>query len=189
MTLRISGGRVLLPDLSASEADVLVDPAAGEILDVGPDLTGDTELDATGGLVIPGFVSAHTHAPMTLFRGYADDKPVGAWLREDVWPIEAELTGPDIRAGAELGTVEMIRSGTTTFADMYFGVDFEALHLTLIHDPVRHLVYAARGSDVRHTVCDGDAVMRDRELLTLDEERVRREAAERASELVTRASE
>lgn len=122
MTLCISGGRVLLPDLSISEADVLVDPAEGDVLDVGPNLAGETELDATGGLVIPGLINAHTHAPMTLFRGYDDDKPVGAWLREDIWPVEAELTAPDIRAGAELGIVEMIRSGTTTFADMYFGV-------------------------------------------------------------------
>ncbi|MFL9603580.1 amidohydrolase family protein, partial [Aeromonas dhakensis] len=59
---------------------------------------------------------------MTLLRGYADDKPLEAWLREDIWPAEAELTPGDVRAGTELGIVEMIKSGTTAFADMYFEV-------------------------------------------------------------------
>ncbi|PSP17535.1 S-adenosylhomocysteine deaminase [Halobacteriales archaeon QH_10_67_13] len=57
---------------------------------------------------------------MTLFRGAADDKPLEAWLEEDVWPVEAELDAEDVRIGAELGIAEMIRSGTTAFADMYF---------------------------------------------------------------------
>ncbi|WP_373188980.1 amidohydrolase [Halolamina sp.] len=123
LTLCLTGGQVLLPDHSVERADVLVDPNAGEILAVGPALDGDQTLDTSGGLVIPGLVNAHTHAAMTLLRGYADDKPVGAWLEEDVWPVEAELEPPDIRAGADLGILEMIRSGTTTFADMYFGVE------------------------------------------------------------------
>jgi 5-methylthioadenosine/S-adenosylhomocysteine deaminase len=122
MTLAITGGQVLRPDLSVERADVLVDPESGDILEIGADLDGAEILDASGGLVIPGLVNAHTHAAMTLLRGYADDKPVGAWLEEDVWPVEAQLEPEDIRAGADLAAVEMIRSGTTAFADMYFGV-------------------------------------------------------------------
>jgi 5-methylthioadenosine/S-adenosylhomocysteine deaminase len=122
-TLCIEGGRVLRPDLSVTEADVLVDTTEGVVAAVGPNLEGDETLDAEGSLVIPGLVNAHTHVSMTLFRGLADDKPLMAWLQEDIWPVEAELEPADIRAGAALGVAEMIRSGTTAFADMYFEVD------------------------------------------------------------------
>lgn len=121
-TIHIAGGQVLTPDLTIRRADVLADQDAGEILDVGEDVEGDITLDASGGLVIPGLVNAHTHVPMTLLRGYADDKPLSTWLREDIWPVEANLTPEDVRAGAELGMVEMVKSGTTTFSDMYFHV-------------------------------------------------------------------
>jgi len=121
-TLCVSGGRVLLPDHDVVEADVLVDQAEGTIVEVGDDLTGDETLDVDGCLVMPGLVNAHTHAAMTLLRGIADDKPLDAWLQEDIWPVEAELTAEDVRAGTELAAVEMIKSGTTAFADMYFHV-------------------------------------------------------------------
>ncbi|MDH5018931.1 amidohydrolase [Halobacterium rubrum] len=122
-TLRIAGGSVLRPDFSVTEGDVLVDREAGEILAVGEDVEGgDERLDAEGCLVMPGLVNAHCHAAMTLLRGYADDKPLDAWLQEDIWPAEAELGAEDVRAGTELALVELIRSGTTAFADMYFHV-------------------------------------------------------------------
>jgi 5-methylthioadenosine/S-adenosylhomocysteine deaminase len=124
-TLSITGGRVLHPDRSVSRGDVLIDRETGNITAVGDPggvPAGDDELDASGGLVIPGLVNAHTHVAMTLLRGYADDKPLDRWLREDIWPVEAELTPGDVRAGAELGLVEMIRSGTTAFSEMYFHV-------------------------------------------------------------------
>jgi 5-methylthioadenosine/S-adenosylhomocysteine deaminase len=66
-------------------------------------------------------------------------------------------------------------------------VDLDAPHLTPVHDVVSHLVYAARGSDVRHTVCDGQILMRDRAVLTMDEERVKTEARERAAAVAERA--
>jgi len=134
-TLRVAGGRVLRPDMTIETADVLVDAEAGEILavdepaaiDDDPDLpnveNADRTLDAEGDLVVPGLINAHTHVAMTLLRGLADDKPLDAWLQEDIWPVEAELTPEDVRAGADLGILEMIRSGTTTFSDMYFHVD------------------------------------------------------------------
>ena len=121
-TVVIEGGDVLTPEFDVVRADVLVDADSGDVLDVGEDLDAEEVLDATDGLVIPGLVNAHTHVSMTLLRGYADDKPLETWLREDVWPVEAELTPGDVRVGAELGIVEMIRSGATTFSDMYFHV-------------------------------------------------------------------
>lgn len=121
-TLRIAGGRVLRPDMSVVEADVLADRETGQIVEVGDVEDGDETLDATGCLVMPGLVNAHCHVAMTLLRGYADDKPLDAWLREDIWPAEAAFTPEDIRAGARLGLVEMIRNGVTAFADMYFHV-------------------------------------------------------------------
>jgi len=120
--LLIAGGRVLRPDTTVERADVLVDGSDGEIVAVGEGLDGDDVLDAGDALVLPGLINAHCHAAMTLLRGYADDKPLDAWLREDVWPVEAELRPADVRAGAALGVLEMIRSGTTAFADMYFEV-------------------------------------------------------------------
>jgi 5-methylthioadenosine/S-adenosylhomocysteine deaminase len=136
-TLTIAGGRVLRPDLTVERADVVANRETGRIEAVGPDVAegtsagrraqsggaADETLDAEGCLVIPGLVNAHTHAAMTLLRGYADDKPLGPWLREDVWPAEAALEPADVRVGTELALAEMIRSGTTAFADMYFHVD------------------------------------------------------------------
>ncbi|CCQ33652.1 5-methylthioadenosine-S-adenosylhomocysteine deaminase protein [Halorhabdus tiamatea SARL4B] len=121
--LLVTGGQVLRPDMTVERADVLVDQDAGTIEAVGDPGGGDDELDAAGGLVIPGLVNTHTHVAMTLLRGLADDKPLDAWLREDIWPVEAELTPEDIRVGAELGLIEMIKSGTTALSDMYFAVE------------------------------------------------------------------
>ncbi|MFB6085719.1 MAG: amidohydrolase [Halodesulfurarchaeum sp.] len=122
-TISVTDGHVLHPDASVSRADVLVDEDDGEIRAVGQDLAGDRTLSAAGGLVMPGLVNAHTHAAMTLLRGYADDRPLDAWLREDIWPAEAALEPADVRAGTDLALLEMIRSGTTAFADMYFHMD------------------------------------------------------------------
>lgn len=80
-------------------------------------------IDATNHLVLPGFVNAHTHAAMTLLRGYADDLPLMEWLETKIWPLEAKLTGEDVYWGTMLAIVEMIKSGTTCFADMYFFMD------------------------------------------------------------------
>jgi 5-methylthioadenosine/S-adenosylhomocysteine deaminase len=123
--LRIAGGKVLRPGETVESADVLIDSESGTIVavdDPGEIPEDDETLDAENSLVMPGLVNAHTHVAMTLLRGYADDKQLDAWLQEDIWPVEAELTAEDVRAGTELGLLEMIRSGTTAFADMYFDV-------------------------------------------------------------------
>ncbi|MXZ27719.1 MAG: TRZ/ATZ family hydrolase [Gammaproteobacteria bacterium] len=78
-------------------------------------------------VVFPGLVNAHTHAGMTLLRGFADDTPLQAWLENHIWPAEARHLNEDyVRAGTELALVEMVRSGTTCFADMYFFPDVGA---------------------------------------------------------------
>ena len=83
----------------------------------------DTRVDGEGKLAIPGLVNAHTHIPMVLFRGLADDLPLVQWLSDKLWPVEGRLTADDVYWGSLLGLSEMIRSGTTAFADMYFHVD------------------------------------------------------------------
>ena len=87
------------------------------------DIAADRTVDADGGLVLPGLVNAHTHSPMTLFRGYADDLPFETWLYDRIMPAEAQLTREDVIAGARLAALEMIQTGTTAFADMYFQMD------------------------------------------------------------------
>ncbi len=77
-------------------------------------------IDGSGMVAMPGFINCHTHAAMTLMRGYADDMPLMKWLNEKIWPLEAKLQPEDFYWGTMLCTLEMIKSGTTTFADMYF---------------------------------------------------------------------
>jgi 5-methylthioadenosine/S-adenosylhomocysteine deaminase len=74
-------------------------------------------------LVLPGLINTHTHTPMTLLRGYGDDMVLRKWLGERIWPVEARLDRRSIEAGAKLGLLEMISSGTTAFLDMYFFED------------------------------------------------------------------
>lgn len=77
-----------------------------------------------GHALVPGFVNAHTHAAMTLFRGLADDLPLDAWLAEHIWPAEARFVDEAfVGAGARLAVAEMLRGGTTCFNDMYFFPD------------------------------------------------------------------
>lgn len=77
-------------------------------------------IDATGKIVMPGLINAHTHAAMALFRGLADDLPLQEWLEKHIWPAEAKyMNAEGVRLGALLAIAEMIRSGTTTFNDMY----------------------------------------------------------------------
>jgi 5-methylthioadenosine/S-adenosylhomocysteine deaminase len=75
-------------------------------------------------VLLPGFINMHTHSPMTLMRGYADDMDLDVWLREHIWPAEQEFVGPSFVAdGARLAIAEMFRAGTTCFNDMYFFPD------------------------------------------------------------------
>jgi 5-methylthioadenosine/S-adenosylhomocysteine deaminase len=80
----------------------------------------DRTLDGTGQVVLPGLVNLHTHLAMGLFRGYGDDLPLETWLRERIWPAEERLDERSMRAGVDLGLAELVRSGTTSFLDMYW---------------------------------------------------------------------
>ncbi|HUK38532.1 MAG TPA: amidohydrolase [Methanomicrobiales archaeon] len=79
-----------------------------------------TRIDGKGLALIPGLVNTHTHAAMALLRGYADDMPLQEWLATKIWPLEAHLTGEDVYQGTRLACLEMIRTGTVAFNDMYF---------------------------------------------------------------------
>src|SRR5919106_3060344 len=101
----------------------------GLISAIGPDVEpepGDEVLDGGGITLAPGFVNAHTHAGMTLFRGYADDLPLMVWLEQHIWPVEKRMSDEDVYWGTRLACVEMIRTGTTWFWDMYWHADAAA---------------------------------------------------------------
>ena len=83
-------------------------------------------IDGNGATALPGMINMHTHAAMVLLRGYTDDTPLFPWLSTKIWPIEAHMTPNDIYVGVKLACLEMIRTGTTTFNDMYFMMDAAA---------------------------------------------------------------
>ncbi|MBI9078177.1 MAG: amidohydrolase [Pseudodesulfovibrio sp.] len=77
-------------------------------------------LDMSGKMLMPGLVNGHTHLPMTLFRGFADDLPLMRWLEDHIWPVESKLTEELLGIGARLGCAELIRTGCTSFLNGYF---------------------------------------------------------------------
>src|SRR4051812_7659363 len=82
------------------------------------------KFDVRGQVILPGLINTHTHAPMVLYRGLADDLALMDWLNKYIFPAEAKTVSPDfVRIGTRLAALEMIRSGTTTFADMYYFED------------------------------------------------------------------
>ena len=84
------------------------------------DYEGAEIVDCANFAIMPAFYNGHTHAAMSLLRGFADDMELGKWLNEYIWPTEAKLTDNDIRIGSRLAVLEMIKSGTVFFADMYW---------------------------------------------------------------------
>lgn len=92
------------------------------IAEIGDNITekADKVIDSEGKILMPGLINTHTHLSMTLFRGLADDLSLDTWLNDYIWPVEAHLNGYYCYIGALLGAVELIKSGTTTFSDMYF---------------------------------------------------------------------
>ncbi|MFC7342622.1 amidohydrolase family protein [Saccharopolyspora griseoalba] len=85
-----------------------------------PERTNDAQVRECGGILLPGLINAHAHSPMTLLRGMGADLPLLRWLTEVIWPAEARLRPSDVKAGMELGCVEMLRAGVTTSSEMYF---------------------------------------------------------------------
>jgi 5-methylthioadenosine/S-adenosylhomocysteine deaminase len=112
-------GRVLNPGAVAIDGTDIV--AVGTPEDIRRQFRGRQTIDATGQVVMPGLVNTHTHAPMVLYRGLADDLALEQWLTKYIFPAEAKTVSPEfVRAGTRLAALEMIESGTTTFADMYY---------------------------------------------------------------------
>ncbi len=95
----------------------------GTIAALGPQVApepGDETIEAAGAPLVAPLLNGHTHAAMTLFRGYGGDLPLMRWLREVIWPVEARLEPEDVYWGTRLACLEMIRTGTTRFWDMYW---------------------------------------------------------------------
>ena len=95
----------------------------GTIAELGPGVSardGDEVIDGSGLALVSGLVNAHTHAAMTLFRGFADDLPLMEWLEEHIWPAEARLEPEHVYLGTRLACAEMIRTGTVAVWDMYW---------------------------------------------------------------------
>jgi len=89
-------------------------------------IKAEETINGVGKVAMPGLINCHTHVAMTLFRGVAEDKPFDTWLRKTIWPLEAKLKPTHVFDGTLLGCLEMIKSGTTCFVDMYFHEDMVA---------------------------------------------------------------
>ena len=123
-------GKILLKSVlmqnageSPARKDVLIDGNVfSKIVDVStPEMANGAEIiDCKNLALVPAFYNGHTHAAMSLLRGYADDMELSKWLNEYLWPFEAKLTDRDIEIGSRLAVLEMIKSGTVFFSDMYW---------------------------------------------------------------------
>lgn len=123
-------GRILLKSVlmqnageSPARKDVLIDGNVfSKIVDAStPEMANGAEIiDCKNFALVPAFYNGHTHAAMSLLRGYADDMELSKWLNEYIWPFEAKLTDRDIEIGSRLAVLEMIKSGTVFFSDMYW---------------------------------------------------------------------
>ena len=119
MKILIKNGYVVSMVSEPKKADVVIED--GRIVFIGnSDGIADKVIDATNKIVMPGLINAHTHVSMSLFRGYSDELALHDWLSKKIWPIEDELTADDAYWASMISGLEMIKSGTTTFNDLYF---------------------------------------------------------------------
>ena len=128
VSLVVTGGTVVTMDAAGrtlGDGAVAIDGTDIVAVDtaeaIGRQFRGRETIDASGQIVLPGLINTHTHAAMVLYRGLADDLPLMEWLNNYIFPAEARTVSPEfVRAGTRLAALEMIESGTTTFADMYY---------------------------------------------------------------------
>lgn len=120
MNILVEGASVLQPDYTTKVADIAItDDKIVAVGEVPAGFVADNTINGKDKFAVPGFVNTHTHASMTLLRSYADDLALMDWLNNHIWPVEAKMVEKDIRVGGELAVLEMIKSGTTAFLDMY----------------------------------------------------------------------
>ena len=110
-------GRSVDIGISDGIIESILPASAGSRYDEGPEPA--TTIDCTGKTAMPGFVNAHTHAAMSLLRGVGEDMVLQDWL-DHIWAIEAHLDRPFIHSATKVATLEMIKTGTTAFSDMYW---------------------------------------------------------------------
>ncbi|MBQ9280392.1 MAG: amidohydrolase [Clostridia bacterium] len=119
MRILIKNGYIVSMVSAVRRGDILVEN--DRIARIGNiDCEADRVIDATGKIVMPGLINAHTHVGMSLFRGCADEHELMTWLENDIWPVENKMTASDVYSASMLSGIEMIKSGTTTFNDQYF---------------------------------------------------------------------
>ncbi len=118
-------GSLLIKDVRLDDriTDILIADGRFKSLEAPAGTVADKVIDASGMAILPPFYNTHTHAAMTLLRGYADDMPLHKWLQEYIWPFEDKLTPQDIREGSRMAVREMIKTGTVFFSDMYFDIE------------------------------------------------------------------
>ncbi len=107
-------------EFNGKKTNILVENGRFTNLAALDDTVADEIYDATDEAILPSFHNTHTHAAMTLLRGYADDMELFEWLNKHIWPFEAKMKAQDIYDGSRLAILEMIRTGTTFFCDMYW---------------------------------------------------------------------
>jgi 5-methylthioadenosine/S-adenosylhomocysteine deaminase len=106
--------------LNGSIKDIFIKDGAIEEISESCNRQADKIINGKDKAALPSFINGHTHAAMTLMRGYADDIPLKEWLEEKIWPLEAKLTEEDVYWGSKLACLEMIKNGVTVFNDMYW---------------------------------------------------------------------
>jgi len=114
--------KILIKDvlLDGQTTDIFMENGVIEEITTRSDREADKIINGKNKAALPSFINGHTHAAMTLFRGYADDMPLKNWLEEKIWPLEAKLSEEDVYWGAKLACLEMIKNGVTVFNDMYW---------------------------------------------------------------------
>ena len=103
--------------------DILISENKFKKIEPNQTINADKIIDCTDLAVLPAFYNNHSHAPMSIFRGISDDKNLFDWLNNDIWPREAKLTDEMIYTATKFSILEMIKTGTVFFSDMYFGME------------------------------------------------------------------